>query len=62
MEIPLDFLEEGASYKARVYFDDQSVQTRTKVGIRELDVDSGSVMKVVMGVNGGQAVRIAPEK
>ena len=60
MEIPLDFLKEGTRYKARVYFDDQSVQTRTGVGIREMEVDFRSVMNVAMGANGGQAVWITP--
>lgn len=62
IEISLDFLDEGTKYKARIYSDDQSVQTRTKVGIREMEVGSGTVMQVVMGINGGEAAWIVPDR
>ncbi len=59
LEIPLGFLEPGREYDAWVY-DDGSPEGGgpRKVGIRELRVDSTTVLSADMAANGGQAVRI----
>jgi len=60
LELPLAFLEEGRDYLAHVYFDDENSETRTRVKIERRPVDSGSVLQVRLGRNGGQAMRIVP--
>jgi alpha-glucosidase len=62
LDVPLDFLESGREYSASIYSDDPSVQTRTHVKIERQPVNSGTVLKVAMPAQGGQAIRIAPVK
>lgn len=56
--IPLDFLEEGKTYTANIYEDNPKVKTRTKVGIRRVNVTSKSVIEANLQPSGGQAVWI----
>jgi hypothetical protein len=49
----LDFLDEGKSYKATVYYDDASLKSTTRVGKEEFTVDaSESIGRKVLGSNG----------
>ena len=59
--IALDFLKPGKEYQAYIYSDDPSIQTRTHVRIDSLDVDASTVLKMEIGEQGGQAVRIVPK-
>lgn len=61
LEIPLDFLQADTRYVAHVYSDDASIKTRTRVRIERLSVEAGTVLKVSMSEQGGQAVRIVPD-
>ncbi|SEK77680.1 glycoside hydrolase family 97 protein [Parapedobacter koreensis] len=61
LNIPLDFLEEGKEYVAKIYEDDQHVSTRTKVGIRELVVNRSMQLNADLQASGGQAVWIFPK-
>jgi alpha-glucosidase len=60
LRIPLDFLTEGKNYIAHIYFDDDTVDTRTKVGIDVRPVDAKMAFDVPLRPGGGQAVWIAP--
>ncbi len=60
LKIPLDFLEQGTKYQATVYFDDPSIKTRTKVGIKTITVDSSTVLDVKLMPSGGEAMWIRP--
>ena len=58
LTVPLDFLEPGMRYAARIYYDDPSVETRTHVGCMTREVDATTVLEVQLGPNSGQAVRL----
>ena len=60
MKVSFDFLPEGKKYRATVYYDDPTAATRTKVGIKHLEVDSSTVMDVKLLPSGGQAVWLKP--
>jgi alpha-glucosidase len=60
-EVPLDFLDPGKRYTAHVYVDDPQVPTRTHVKIDRLDANQGTVLKMVISAQGGQAVRLVPQ-
>jgi alpha-glucosidase len=60
MTIPLDFLPAGKMFEARIYSDDPTVSTRTKVGIQSVRVDSKSVLNAKLLPSGGQAIWIKP--
>ena len=61
LEIPLTFLEPGRKYTATVYEDSSpDGSNRTGVRIRQLQVDSKSVITADMASNGGQAIQIKP--
>ena len=62
LKITLDFLDKNRKYEASVYFDDPSVNTRTKVGIKRIPVDASTVLDAKLLPSGGQAVWIRPVK
>jgi len=57
----LAFLDNGRNYAARVYSDDDTATTKTKVGVKTLAVNSKTVLDIPLGAGGGQAVWIAAE-
>jgi alpha-glucosidase len=61
VKICLNFLLEGKKYKAFIYSDDPSVNTRTHVRIENKIVDNQSVLEHDLKPNNGLAVRIVPE-
>jgi len=60
LEVPLNFLPANRKYVAHIYSDDPSVQTRTHVKIERFLVDAGTVLKMAVTAQGGQAVRLVP--
>lgn len=60
--ITFDFLEPGITYKARIFYDDPSVNTRTNVGIIELKVSRKSKYDLKINANNGVAMYLIPEK
>ena len=60
IKLSFDFLPEGRKYEAAIYFDDQSVNTRTKVGIKRIRVDAKSILDTRLIASGGQAIWIRP--
>lgn len=61
LELKFDFLPKGKKYQARIYSDDDSVPTKTKVGIQTQEIDAKSVLKVNLKASGGQAIWLAPQ-
>jgi alpha-glucosidase len=62
LQLPLSFLIRGRSYTANIYSDDDSVSSRTHVGIERKTVDSTASLEMNLKPSGGQAVWITPVK
>jgi alpha-glucosidase len=62
LKIPLTFLDKKRDYRARIYTDDESVKTRTRVKIEERPVHAGAVLRAELGARQGQAIRIQPAR
>lgn len=60
VSLNLDFLDEGKKYTATIYYDDPSLKTRTKVGIKSVKVTSKSKLSADLLPSGGQAILISP--
>lgn len=60
LKVSLDFLEPGKKYEATLYFDDDQVATRTRVGISKQKVDAKTVLNIQLKASGGQAILIEP--
>jgi alpha-glucosidase len=58
LKLPLAFLAPGRKYTAEFYSDDDSVGTKTKVGIQTRIVDASMTWNVSLKPAGGQAIRI----
>ncbi|HER43011.1 MAG TPA: glycoside hydrolase family 97 protein, partial [Candidatus Eisenbacteria bacterium] len=61
--VPLDFLEEGTAYTARIYADASEADWDTNplgYTIEERAVDAGTVLTMRFAPGGGQAVSIEP--
>ncbi len=65
MDVPLDFLDEGATYTARIFCDGENADYRTNpydMDIHEMDVDSRTVLPLNLAPGGGAAVIIAKKR
>ena len=63
LEIPLNFLEEGKKYQAKIYADGEDADWETNptsYRIEEKTVTSADVLTVVMAKGGGQAISFVP--
>jgi alpha-glucosidase len=60
LEVPLEFLETGTQFVTHVYWDDETVETRTHVKIERYLVDCKTVLTARVSAKGGQAVRLVP--
>ena len=60
IDVPFNFLEEGLQYRARVYRDDPSVDTPTKIRIEDHLVEADESLDVRLKSHGGQAVWLTP--
>ena len=56
--IPLDFLDDGVTYEASVYYDDASVNTVTKVGVEKIEVNNKSKIARDIFKNNGLAIHV----
>jgi alpha-glucosidase len=61
LKLPLNFLAPGKEYTAHVYVDDDSVATRTKVGVETRTVNSATVLAAPLKAAGGQAIWLSPK-
>ena len=60
LEIPLSFLDKDRSYRAVIYSDDETVNTRTHVKTEQARVTKETVLHVKLKPSGGRAIRIIP--
>ncbi|MEL7588313.1 MAG: glycoside hydrolase family 97 catalytic domain-containing protein [Prolixibacteraceae bacterium] len=60
LQISLSFLPKGKTFEAKIYEDDPTVGTRTKVAVKTMKVDASSVFNIRLAPSGGQAVRLRP--
>jgi len=60
LEIPLSFLDKDRSYRAVIYSDDETVNTRTHVKTEQAKVTKETVLHVKLKPSGGRAIRIIP--
>ena len=58
IDLDFSFLNEGEKYIAKVYTDDETVNTRTKVRIEEVVLNSNSSLKLNIKPNNGFAIQI----
>lgn len=58
ISISLSFLEKGKKYTAKIYTDDDKVQTRTKVAIAEKVVSQKDLLKFQLKASGGAAIQL----
>jgi len=61
LKLPLSFLQKGKKYTARIYSDDSTVKTATKVKVETKKVDASTILNVSLLPSGGQAIWIKPE-
>lgn len=61
LKIDFSFLPKGKKYLATLYSDDDSVPTKTKVGIEKMAVDSKTILDVKLKPSGGQAIWLKAE-
>ncbi len=60
LKLPLTFLNPGHRYMAHIYSDDDSVSTRTHVGMETRNVDSTGVIERSLRPAGGAAIWLTP--
>jgi alpha-glucosidase len=60
LKVPLSFLNPAKKYTAHIYYDDPSVATRTKVGVKTLPVTAVTVLDMSLSPAGGEAIWITP--
>lgn len=60
INLPFHFLDKNKSYEATIYFDDPSVATLTKVGIRTMKVNASTIFKTELKGMNGLAIIIRP--
>jgi alpha-glucosidase len=58
ISIPLNFLEKGKKYTARIYTDDDSVQTKTNVAVSQKTVIQKDMLKFKLKGKGGVAIQL----
>ncbi|TWT75694.1 Retaining alpha-galactosidase precursor [Posidoniimonas polymericola] len=62
LDVPLDFLNPGEVFSARIYSDDPDAKTSTNVRIDSRNVAAADRLRMRLQPNGGQAVWITPDK
>ena len=61
LAIDFSFLKEGIQYKAKLYTDDETIKTRTRVKIETLELDKQSTLKLNIKSNNGFAMQLVPQ-
>nr|WP_299073671.1 glycoside hydrolase family 97 protein [uncultured Allomuricauda sp.] len=60
LKIDFSFLDTNESYSAKLYTDDETINTRTHVKIEQLNVDSSFILNLDLKANNGFAIQIIP--
>ena len=58
LELDFNFLDAKKKYRARLYVDDESIQTKTKVALKDVIIKKGAKMKLNLKASGGAAIWI----
>lgn len=61
LKVNFNFLPKGKNYLARIYSDDDLVNTATKVGIQTQTVNSSTVLELKLKSSGGQSIWLQPK-
>jgi alpha-glucosidase len=61
LKLSLNFLPKGKKYVAKIYSDDATAITATKVKVETKKVNASTVLTVLLLASGGQAIWITPE-
>jgi alpha-glucosidase len=61
LKLSLNFLEKEKKYIAKIYSDDATAATATKVKVEQVKVHASSIVNVKLLPSGGQAIWITPE-
>ncbi len=56
----MNFLPKGKTYEVKIYDDDSTVNTRTRVAVKTMKVNASSVLDISMAPSGGQAAWLRP--
>lgn len=62
VKLSFDFLEKGKKYIAKIYSDDSTAATATKVKVETKKVNASTVLNISLLPSGGQAIWLTPEK
>ncbi len=62
LELNFDFLDAKKSYKARIYQDDEKMDTKTKVALKDVVIKKESKIKLDLKASGGAAIWITEVK
>lgn len=62
LELNFDFLDAKKKYRARIYSDDDKVNTKTKVALKDIVIKKGSKLKLDLKSSGGVAIWITEIK
>jgi hypothetical protein len=62
LKLSFSFLEKGKGYIAKIYSDESTSATATKVKVETKKVNASTVLQVSLLPSGGQAIWITPEK
>lgn len=61
VKIDFSFLGTDNAYDAKLYTDDETINTRTRVKIEELDIESSSSLNLYIKANNGFVMQITPK-
>ncbi|MEP1487539.1 MAG: glycoside hydrolase family 97 N-terminal domain-containing protein [Algibacter sp.] len=62
VEINFSFLDNSKKYIAKVYTDDETIQTRTHIKIEEIELDSKTILNLEIKSNNGFAMQVIPKE
>ncbi len=60
VSVNFDFLDPEKSYRATVYYDDETVETRTQVGSKQVRINADHQQSFELNASGGIAIHIQP--
>ncbi|PKA96743.1 alpha-glucosidase [Flavobacteriaceae bacterium MAR_2009_75] len=62
LDLNFDFLQEDVVYNAKLYTDDETINTRTKVKIKELELNQLDEIELKIKANNGFTMHLIPKK
>ncbi|MBD1431261.1 glycoside hydrolase family 97 N-terminal domain-containing protein [Sphingobacterium sp. DN00404] len=62
ISVSFDFLDKGKTYLADIYIDDDSIDSRTKVGVSQMKMNAATVKEFNLKPSGGVTLHVYPKK